>query len=1446
MSKEKHSSFLNETEEIEEIIENDLPKKILPSTSSIKKDAQFPGSCIAISPDSKQIVTFDPVKCLLKLFDTKDLSSSKPISISTHLNLKPDTAPKVKTSWSVKDKVLLWSGSDAIRWSIAISNCVGDEENERLIAVSCFDAKIFHHDDKEDNAVSCFDAKIFHCDDDESDLESGDKYPLRLTRVISTKDNKEIYTSSNVGVIRFLNSDDGDKSLKNKTTMIIVNASGIFKETIKNKKGIFSRSSEIEQFELPQQLSKRLLRDRDDSLELLHTSIIKNHFMVHSFENRQQIIEMYSLITGDLEMLFKRYRTSAASNIIHSSPIFAISQNEKILAFCRETTNITLFSMENGLEITTKRLEGQRGIYKIANINFIDADSKLLIVLEEKEDRHRGTISENHQVFVVWDLFTTFENSVRQNDYSEPKSLKMGVTYRLMNAHENVFAVKDGKDANFGSIFSVLDHKDVDSIRNPSEKAMIEFDSKKFEDTGTGHVIYTMDGERIDTYEKNELIINNVEPWNPVKNYFRISIFLDHDKSTQLIISNNTIQVWKYRNNNAMEKRDKHDRVLEYIWAREKNIIVQELKIGEREFSLKVLVPSTKGFTPPKIMKIHWPNNINVLEGACRALSVLVEKKNSIITFENVNQIKFLFEHTQRLVRKYIPKYGIFRLTSIRYPIMKYLIKGCQESLIKRILNKRNIYIPRLYKWVDNNRSTTKISNSDLHHAIDIQERGDSTLILKYLIDYYADNTKEYNNHGWMFTVSEAIPVLYDKNLGEFVQYLFKKPCFGITEAYTPPLHIDPDEQKKGNKAAVIHSLVVKPSLASKSNKTLWLFLKNLITSVIRWYFGFRTSRRDRKVYIVPLPDFTVPPNPKDDLKDESEFVQYLFKKPCFGITEAYTPPLHIDPDEQKKGNKAAVIHSLVVKPSLASKSNKTLWLFLKNLITSVIRWYFGFRTSRRDRKVYIVPLPDFTVPPNPKDDLKDESENYSKYFWFLLTLLWPRRKVINNTEDMSPFHRIIHEENSDEIYRTPTILAVLDFKWSAAQIMQLIREGWSRYMNIYNLFDLGSVLLPLAVSIVATSYDNQTVFNTVLAFTILVLWFELILLMRYFERPGSYIYIIYNISTTIWPFFAFMLIADDLNLQIPTYKINDTSNSDLNITIFQVVESSQSDSNYSSPLSAIKAVYDGNWDQSDQLGSYAIAINAMSILGSLILVLIFQNMLIAFMSGAFEKASEEGLTAVHRYRVEPVAEYESLKKYFGRDNSRYIYYIPDPDMIDTWLTETKEDDEQESQLTDFDYSDDDGYDDDDDDDGDDENGDDDNDDDDDDNQDNSSHLKKYRHIQNEGSLSSMDLNSIKPTFDKISFLDEETFLLKVAASKSKKKSQKNRKSNNKSLKNVGDNKLSNEPLSEDSGPTNVDDQLSMEKKFNNMENEFKTKFTELDQNLKTILETLKNLKNSK
>ncbi|RHZ80017.1 hypothetical protein Glove_139g243 [Diversispora epigaea] len=636
----------------------------------------------------------------------------------------------------------------------------------------------------------------------------------------------------------------------------------------------------------------------------------------------------------------------------------------------------------------------------------------------------------------------------------------------------------------------------------------------KIDITTSGHEIFNIDGERFDESEKDRIIVNNVEPWQP-----------------KIIFE-----------------------------SRNKEIDVKELRIGEREFVLKVSIPSTKCPTP-KTMTIQ-----------CQ-----------------------------------------ITLISIRHPIMKYLIKSFQESLIKHILNKKinsknsNIYIPRLYKWEyeNNDRSTTEISKSDLYYAIlCIQERGDPTVILKYLIDYYAGNDKEYNNHGWMFTVSKAIPLLYDHNL------------------------------------------------------------KNLFTR-------FRTSRDDRNVYMVPLPDFTVYPNPKDSY------------------------------------------------PNLKD--------------------------------------------PVPKD-LKDNSENYSKYFWFLFalfrTFLWPSRKVITNTREMSHFLRVIHEEKNQLYYQI--------------------------FASLY-IFTLdGSLLLPLA-NIVGIFNDYQvfvlqnSVYYSVLAFTVLVMWLQLLFLSRYFEGPGRFIYIIQSILKTISPLLAvmfivilafdhamFILLNHVNDLQIPTYKIKDTSNSDLysNITIYQDIgKSSRLDNYYSNFVSSVEAVFfwtNGRWDQLNQWNSYAV--DVISILGGI--VFIFQNMLIAFMNDAFDNVNRKSHTAAQRYRVELIAEYEAVENPFHdkRGNPRYIYYIPDPNVIDTRLTETRSVENQKlrlvgensAELLDFEDSDDD------------------------DNQDNSSYLKKYRPIHNESFSNTINLDSIRPrTIDGILFIGEEIFMLKDVNSKL------NKKSNDKPLKNV-------------------------------------------------------------
>src|SRR6185436_4261536 len=89
---------------------------------------------------------------------------------------------------------------------------------------------------------------------------------------------------------------------------------------------------------------------------------------------------------------------------------------------------------------------------------------------------------------------------------------------------------------------------------------------------------------------------------------------------------------------------------------------------------------------------------------------------------------------------------------------------------------------------------------------------------------------------------------------------------------------------------------------------------------------------------------------------------------------------------------------------------------------------------------------------------------------------------------------------------------------------------------------------------------------------------------------------------------FRFILLNHASDLQVPTYKIKDTSNPDLysDITINQIIDkSSRLDNYYSNFLSSVEAVFfwtNGRWDQLGQWDN--LAVDLMSILGSIILVL--------------------------------------------------------------------------------------------------------------------------------------------------------------------------------------------------------------------------------------------------
>src|SRR5688572_22606133 len=120
-----------------------------------------------------------------------------------------------------------------------------------------------------------------------------------------------------------------------------------------------------------------------------------------------------------------------------------------------------------------------------------------------------------------------------------------------------------------------------------------------------------------------------------------------------------------------------------------------------------------------------------------------------------------------------------------------------------------------------------------------------------------------------MFTVAKAIPLLYDCQLKFYVKELFQKPCFGANEVYLDICNKDMKEIiKNGHKD--IHALNLSVGLIKRKE---YGFLQKLSypkklfsrKKIISSTMSTKSITSPLKVYMVPLPDFTVYPEGIND-----------------------------------------------------------------------------------------------------------------------------------------------------------------------------------------------------------------------------------------------------------------------------------------------------------------------------------------------------------------------------------------------------------------------------------------------------------------------------------------------------------------------------------------------------------------------------------------------------
>ncbi|CAI2177385.1 15061_t:CDS:2, partial [Funneliformis geosporum] len=1173
-------------------------------------DDDHSSNYLAISPNGELAATFNSESYELKIYYVNNLTAPNKIHYDEmrRLNL-----PSVKISFS-----------------LAISNSsIIQEVEDAFVAISCFCDQDMMSETEDNGSVEN--------SRNPTDAERGDDFKTKIsaeTFVYSVKLDKRIETTVDKygGIVRFLNNSEKDDQSNGFTNLIVMNASGIAKAFINHKnpcvinKSIFKDCCVTKVYEFPTTIQNKIdkLYQESPCTRFLNSIVVNNFLFVEDYRNQR--LELYNLQSLDLELTLRKRDEISLSTQARGNPIFSISKYGHLLAYCNGTKSITIHLMENGLEVTTKIFTTAN---KILSISFIDDDERLFVVTEEASGYGENGKIKFTPMINILDLFT-FKNDIRKFDDQSNifGSLQKSISHSIVFSNGVILATLQD-----GTICSVLELSNVKSKLKPYiSHDLLPININQVQENSLKmdqifHTIFQQDGIMLDAKKEHKrvLVVNNKEPWIHHKQYKRISTYLDEEKTIQLIIGETTVQVWSKKGHGSINKK-----VLEYIWVNPSNkmITVASLKIGKREFLLDLTLPSTIAANLSQSVKIHWPNEAHVLKDACVAMEYLYERRDEPVGPKNQGKYEDLVADTEKLIKKCVKKNpGLWSLSEIRYDIMTNVIRSKYISLLHQILFEykkaddkkqdktkisRYLHIPREYQW------PMRAKESDLMIAIEKSSGGlrRDTVIVAMLLEYYSNNAEK--DTGWMFTVTKALPFLNNRYFEPYLKELFYKPCFGSKEEHIDSKFISQNKLKKGYKSEIC-SLNLKPRLLLKQNESsLWNTFKS------------KNLKRRSKV------------------TDEE-------------VTQITT--------------------------------------------------------------VRVVPLPDFTVYPENAVDRKHS--NWMIPLKLIKLIFWPRGYLVRRQDQRSPFLRLLRKNENEQLFDNPAMEACIDFKWIsgifeikddsnllhaillfiffymgyyllATEFVQLRYEGFKRYWSIYNFLDLASIILPLVtminykviiykwIQIVLNdpNYDENDPYPDAhieqvlkdhgvimsdgirevyiqIAFAVLLLWFELLMTTVAF---GHAMHVILKDPASI-----------GLQPNGNSFVIEDPNpDSTIDTKITQEFDIDKPIDNYYVKFPyAVMGVYFwilGRWDQLEVWDFWPIYV--FSIAASILLVIIMQNLLVAFMTGVYENARNNVKVAVLSYRADLIADYETLEKPFGslRGNPRYIYYVGSSEYQEEWL----------------------------------------------------------------------------------------------------------------------------------------------------------------------------------
>ncbi|KAG9290408.1 hypothetical protein G9A89_007139 [Geosiphon pyriformis] len=930
--------------------------------------------------------------------------------------------------------------------------------------------------------------------------------------------------------------------------------------------------------EYPSAMESRLHRTSgQDAYKILQNCIHQDYLFSVDGNNN---IELYSLKTGDMELLL--HTKKDLNNLPDKLPTFSIAKNRKFVAASLGNNTVTIYLMENSLEVATHSCKFDDGLeFSIIFVGFFDNDHKLAIFLQQQLNDKQRDIHNLGQKLCIWDL-----------------SEKGGIETRYFNYQEaidglEIISIEEKVDFFLNNIFRTRFPRRLTTIDSAGESNHLD--------------------------ENTKFQLQDYEPWNNSHDVINSSVFLDKDRTRQLVVGRHTIQIRR------VSHLHKYPGKLEYIWVVSKEISTE---IGPNIISC--IIPEEAS---PSSIRLHLgyekespyfillnrgavtvplpPSAVTVIDCVI-ALRILKLKRNLNLAPPKRQKLEKLISDTVEIIQDFVNSAwenpNSYRLLDVHYQLTAKMIEADCNDLVKKILNykdsekkNRYLHIPQFFDrviflpiyWLFE-KSVTLQKNVLL-----VALENNNFAAIKYLLDYYAENA--FDNIGWMNTITPVLPSI-QRAFPDLVTRLFSQNVFGIK-----PIHLDKS-----------HLGVIQ--LEPPSGKEIKAF--TIDTNIFRRRNTFQKLETHRLLEkgsinfsMVPLPGFILKPKMSGFSFGVFQLLADIFHMDPFGLRNSpfYELILH--------DHKGEIFENPAMDAVIDFQwRRRTTWLFF---LKSALYW------------IYLI----------------------SFMFWSILFLKYT-----------------VHQYDNERL-----ISGIARFNLNISLFMlllelrRLFRLRHRYFQTIYGWFDLTSCGLPFAISIHVISLgkiecSKSACTNEVIlfSFTCFILSIQLFLRIRFIPKIGEYIFIIINIVGKVFWFLVsqvFIAAAFAFSMQPSGTTFNTTPDSQYNFTLAQKIDTKDYIDNYYYKLwKSIEAVFfwtNGRWDQLEQWNFWPV--DVLTVLASIFLVIIMQNMLIALMSSVFESArrrSRRGLLQTRTRMIMEAEEIEEVLIFFVRAFKRLLFFF--------------------------------------------------------------------------------------------------------------------------------------------------------------------------------------------